>query len=209
MKAITVKSFFKKVSADQAKRSPALGDKIGVKRPDLNWTFEAVEATDLEALNKNQVVYFLNAALENYGKALIADNSENWNYVPAGITLQAAYDYATAETSRARVLTKVTALAFAKFYAAHAPALLSIPQAAANAAETVLTEWLTYAKKDNFRAAMHARLIQFAEAVMSQPEDSEVMAEFVESEADLPAVLDSLVKAFSEAETVAITADAL
>lgn len=209
MKMQSAKSFFKKVSADQAKRSPALGDKIGVKRPDLNWTFEAVEATDLEALSQSQIVYFLNAALENYGKALIADNSDNWSYVPTNVTLQAAYDYATAETSRARVLTKVTALAFAKFYAAHAPALLSIPQAAANAAETVLTEWLTYAKKDNFRTAMHARLIQFAEAVMSQPEDSEVMAEFVENEADLPAVLDSLVKAFSEAETVAITADAL
>lgn len=209
MKAINVKSFFKKVSAEQAKRSPALGDKIGVKRPDLNWSYEAVEVSDIPGLNQTQVAYFVNAALENFGRALIADNGDNWEFVPAGITLQAAYDYATAETSRARVLTKITAGEFAKFYALHAPALLSIPQAAANAATTVLTEWLSYAKRDTFRAAMHARLIQFAEAVMASGEESAVMVEFVENEHDLPVVLDALVKAFSEAETIAITADAL
>lgn len=213
MKTVSVKSFFKKVSAKQAEANPALADKVGVKRDDLNWSFEGYAAgDDFAALPAEQVAFFLNKAIEDHGRELIAspDNMANWEFSPTGLTLALAYEAATAETSRARVLTKVTATMFAKFYSKHAPALLEVKKEAALAAESVLADWLKFSKKDDLRKAMYARLNQFASALAELEEDSPIMAEFAESDTDLSAVLAALISAFSEDKTaVEITADAL
>jgi hypothetical protein len=215
MKTIQCKSFFKKVSAKQAEANPALADKVGVKRADCDWSFAGYAgATDLESVSAEHIVFFLNKAIEDHGRALVshADNSANWDYIPSqdDLTLAAAYEAATAETSRARVLTKVTATMFAKFYSKHAPELLDIKKEAALAAEGVLAEWLKYSKKDDLRKAMHARLSQFADVLAELDEDSPAMADFIESDTDLAGVLSALINAFSEDKSVVeITADAL
>ena len=215
MKTITCKSFFKKVSAKQAEAMPALAAKVGVKRADCDWSFSGFEPTDdFTALPAAQVAFFLNKAIEDHGRMLVSspDNSANWGYVPGPdeLTLAAAYEAATAETSRARVLTKVTATMFAKFYSKHAPELLEVKKEAAIAAEGVLAEWLKYSKKEDLRKAMHARLSQFADALAELDEDSPIMADFVESETDLAGVLAALIGAFSEDKSaIEITADAL
>lgn len=212
MKTVSCKSFFKKVSAKQAESMPALADKVGIKRPDLEWSFESYEAADVAAVDQAVVAFFLNSAIEAYGRSLVSDpeNAANWEFVPTGLTLTQAFDAANAETSRARVLTKVTATAFAKFYSTYAPELLGIKKEAAVAAESVIAGWLTFGKKEGIRAAMHARLSSFAAILSELPEDHQAVADFVESLVDLAAVLDALIKAFSPDQAPEIiTADSL
>lgn len=214
MKTVTVKSFFKKVSAKQAEANPSLADKVGVKRPDLNWSYESPEVSDIPQLNQEHVAFFLAKAIEDYGRALIAspDNLANWEYVPGQeeLTLAKAFEAANAERSGSRTLTKVTATIFAKFYSAHAPELLGIKKEAALAAEGVLVDWLKMNKKEDIRKAMHARLNQFAEALADLDEDSEILRNLGASDTDLTAVLGALINAFAEDKTMAeITADAL
>lgn len=210
MKLTATKSHFKSVSKGQAERNPSLGDKIGKKRADLEWSFYGFESLD-EVTNKEHALFFINKAIEDYGRELIANNGNNWDFKPSveSLTLTDAYNYANSEVNRARTLTKITASKFADFYAKHAPALIEIKAEAALAAKVVLVDWITYTKKDNFRVAMHARLVAFATAIMSLPDNNQVMADFAEDEADLPAVLDALIKAFAEPDKQVITADAL
>lgn len=213
IKTIEYKSFFKTVTAKQAEYNPALADRIGKRRPDITWLAPKYESlSELAGLEK-EVVFFINKAIESYGRELIAkdENAANWNYVPTldELSLVNAYKAATTVTSKARALTKVTAAHFAKFYSQHAPALLGIPAASALAAEAVLCNWLTYAKQDKFRTAMHARLEQFASAIMA-PGNEEVLETFASYEdCDLSATLEALLNAFSEVKVEAISADAL
>lgn len=216
MKTIQAKNFFKAVSKKQVAVNPALADRAGKKRPDCNWSFQGfVTAEDIQAASIEQVTYFLNAALEKYGKDLIIDNADNWEFVPAesDITLAAAYNYYNSDSSKARTLTKVTAGHFAEFYATHAPKLLGIPSAAAQAAKQVLVGYLTYSKKEDLRAALFIRLNQFADALVSD-ENTVIAEEFAgyeipDSEVSLLDVLAALIKAFSPVAVETISADAL
>lgn len=211
MKTITVESFFKKVSIGAATKDSSLASKVGQKRPDIKWSFEGIEATDVSSLNQDQVAFFLNQAIESYGRSLIADKNSDWDFIPASetLTLDEAFKAATTKASRERTLTKETAGEFAKFYAAHAASLLGIPEAAAKAAAAVLSSWMTYAKDEKVRAAIFARLNQLAVALSELDEDSPVLEDFAGASADLSAVLESLIKAFSEKEVETISADAL
>jgi hypothetical protein len=150
--------------------------------------------------------------VELYGKALLAspDNAANWAYLPSALSLASAYEYATAETSRSRVLTKITAAAFAKFYGKHAPALLSITRAQSLAAESVIASYATYARQETFRAAMFARLSQFAECLIDAEPDCLALVELEECELPLTDVLAALINAFDvKVVDSTITADAL
>lgn len=212
MKNVTVESFFKKVSIGAAAKDASLASKVGQKRPDIKWSFSGFEKEeDLAHLNPEQVCFFLNQAIESYGRSLIAEKNSDWDFIPASetLTLEAAYVAATTKASRERTLTKETAGEFAKFYAAHAASLLGIPEAAAKAAAAVLSSWMTYAKDEKVRAAMFARLNQLVAALGELDEDSEVLADFASAKCDLSAVLESLIKAFSEKEVETISADAL
>lgn len=215
MKTIECGSFFKKVSAKQAELNPAMGQHVGQKRPDVKWSFEGfASSADLESASHEHVMFFLNAALEAYGRELIAapENASNWEFVPSleSLTLAEAYKAATTKAERSRTLTKVTAAAFAAFYAAHASELLGIPAASAKAAQAVLVDWISFSRKETFRAAMYARLNQFATAICELAEDSPVFEEFTASEVDLSGVLAALIKAFDDKVVEdAISADAL
>lgn len=211
MKSITCKSFFKKVSAAQAEKSIELRDKVGQKRPDVSWSFVGFEsetlATDLETVKSEHVAFFLNRAIETFGRDLLAQNGANWDYVPSpdSLSLAAAFEYYNAETERTRTLTKVTAANFANFYIKHAPALLGITPQAATAAATVICDWLKYTKDAKVSAAICARLEAFTEALLALDDESEIASDATEH---LP-VLESLLKAFTAKEEETISADAL
>lgn len=211
MKTITCKSFFKKVSAAQAEKSIELKDKVGQKRADVSWSFQGVEAetlaADLAGLKNEHVAYFLNKAIEGFGRDLLAQNGSDWDYVPAAdsLTLAAAFEFYNTESERTRTLTKVTAANFANFYIKHAPTALGITPQAATAAATVICDWLKYTKDAKVSAAICARLEAFTEALLSADDESE----FASEASDHLEVLQALIKAFTAKEESVISADAL
>lgn len=209
MKTVKATSFFKKVSAAQAAKTPLLASKVGQKRPDISWSFEGFETMeDLASQKPATLCYFLNKAIEDFGRLLVAQNGTDWDFVPSSemLTLEAAFEHYNQETSRKRTLTKQTALAFGLVYQKLAPKLIGVtPAAAAMLGGTVCPEWLKYAADEKIRPTALARLNQFAEAVLELDEDSEDMIEVAEH----VEVLMALVKAFEAKEAVEISADAL
>lgn len=208
MKTVKATSFFKKVSQAQADKSPALLAKVGEKRADISWSFEAPEVADLSSIKPEVVEYFLAKAIEDYGRTLVAQNGTDWNYVPKSeeLTLAAAFDFYNQETNRKRTLTKQSALAFGQLYARFAPELIQVtPAAAAMLGTTVCPDWTKYSADEKIRPTALARLEQFASAVLDLDEDSAIMAELT----DHIEVLMALVKAFEVKETIEISADAL
>lgn|SRR5574343_441537 len=206
MKTTKATSYFKKVTAAQAAANSALESRVGKKRENLAWEFQAPEFSDLATLKPEHVEFFMARALETYGRDLIAQNAADWDYCPsaADLTLAAAYDYYNAEVSRKRTLTKETAAAFAAVYVKFAPAVLGISSDAAKAASAVICGWSSYTGKENIRAAMLARLEAFAVAAESA-ENAELM-EALEPHLE---TLISLLKAFEKKEELVISADAL
>lgn len=208
MKTVKATSFFKKVSAAQAEKSPALAAKVGQKRADISWSFEAPEVADLASLKPEHVEYFLAKAIEDFGRTLVAQNGADWDFIPSSesLTLAAAFDFYNQESSRKRTLTKQTALAFGQLYARFAPELIQVtPAAAAMLGTTVCPAYMTYSTDEKIRPTALARLEQFAAAVLDLEEDSPVMAEL----ADHVEVLMALIKAFEVKEVAEISADAL
>lgn len=209
MKTLEMKSFFKKVSEGQVKSFPILADRIGKKRDDISWKFEGfASAEDFASQSAEHIAFFLNKAIETFGRDLIAENGTDWDYVPSAekLTLAEAFTYYNEETKRERVLTKVSTANFALVYAKHAAQVLGITPAAANAAAGVISDWLKYGKDEKVSAAMLARLSSFAEALTEAEEDSELATD------TLPhiEVLMALIKFFEPKDTTpAITADAL
>lgn len=206
MKTVKAESYFKKVTEAQATGTPALADRIGQKRANMLWSFQAPEFADLPTLSPEHVEFFLARALETYGRELIARNSADWNYSPSAeeVTLSAAFEHYNQEISRKRALTKETAAAFADFYISAAPKLLGITPAAATAAKAVLCNWIQYSKNEKVREAMHARLEAFvAVAVESSEEEIE---EGLSTHGD---TLMALVRAFEGAKVEEVSADAL
>jgi len=209
MKKVEMKSFFKKVSEGQVKSFPILADRLGKKREDISWHFEGfASAEDIGSVSSEHVCFFLNKALETFGRDLIADNGTDWDFVPSAdkLTLSAAFDYYNEETKRERILTKVSTANFAIVYAKHAATALGITPAAANAAAGVISDWLKYGKDEKVSAAMLARLSSFAEVLTEAAEDSELATDTMPH----VEVLMALIKFFEPKEsTPAISADAL
>lgn len=215
MKAIKATSFFKKVTQAQAEKSPALESKIGQKRPDITWYFSGLDhensadfVRDLESLKDEHVAFFLNKAIENYGRDLIAERGTNWEYVPSmdELTLEKAFDYYSQETSRKRTLTKQTAIAFGLVYQKLAPSLIQVtPAAAAMLGSTVLPDWTKYSADEKIRATTLQRLESFAAAYVELDDESSEAQEIAPHNETLLA----LIKAFETKEVVEISADAL
>jgi hypothetical protein len=212
MKTVKFTQSFKTVSEALAAKMPALADKVGKKRESLEVSFLGFEnAYDLENVPVEQICFFLNQAIENYGKSLVQEHAVNWDFVPAveDLTLANAFAEATRVTTRARTLTKETAAAFAKFYVMFAPSLLEMPSKAAEAGAQVLREFLTYSKQESFCRNISARLESLAEKILEQEEESQVMQYLAESGIDLLEVMNALIEKFDPANLTVITADAL
>lgn len=193
MKIQSVKSFFKKVSAAAAVRA-------GEKRPDLEWSFQALEVADLEALKPESVALVLNNFTEAFGRKLIAQNGDDWNFAlsPDSVTFALAFEDLVSDVSRSRLVTKESLKALGEFYKVQAMKVLGVASPAALAGESVIANrFKQIAGKNDALAVMESRLLSLCELV---PEEE------ILPFADL---IEALILELQSLQTVKFTADLL
>lgn len=91
----------------------------GKKRDDLKVDYMALEASDIAGLDHEQVAKVLNANLIDFGKKLIAEQSDNWDFKPEAkdISFEEFYaDFSTPSKRGNRILSKANLTAYAKQY---------------------------------------------------------------------------------------------
>lgn len=216
MKTVTFEQNFKTVTRSLADKVPALADRIGKKRESLNVTFSGfADAEDFASVPSEIVCFYLNKAIEAYGKSLVQENATDWSFQPSAesLTITAAYESDTSSVSRARTLTAATAGEFAKFYVSFGPQLLAdLSERAALAGAEVIKKFSVYSAQENYCVNMTSRLLALSEALLEQDEDSPALSyvsEVAESGVDLFAVLSALISKFDPASLQVVTADAL
>lgn len=193
MKTISLKSFFKKVSATAAVRA-------GQKRADLNWSFEGFSAESPEEFpSAEKIAFVLNSFTEAFGRKLIAQNGDDWDFCPTAeqVTFELAFADATSSVSRARLITKESLEKLAQFYILNA-SKLQVPQASAIAgAQVIRSRFQLIAGKNDALEVMSSRLLSLVE--VCEPEEIEPFA----------ALIEALVSEASELQALEISADAL
>lgn len=183
MKIQTTKSFFKKVSASAAVRA-------GEKRPDLEWSFQALEVADLADLKQESVCLVLNNFTEAFGRKLIAQSGDDWNFSlsPESVTFALALEDLVSDVSRSRLVTKESLKALGEFYKVQAMKVLGVASPAALAGEAVIANrFKQIAGKNDALAVMESRLLSLCELVPE--EDILPFADLIEA---LVAELQSL-----------------
>lgn len=161
MKIQSTKSFFKKVSASAAVRA-------GEKRPDLEWSFQALEVADLETLKPESVCLVLNNFTEAFGRKLIAQSGDDWNFSlqAESVTFALALEDLVSDVSRSRLVTKESLKALGEFYKVQAQKVLGVASPAALAGEAVIANrFKQIAGKNDALAVMESRLLSLCELV--------------------------------------------
>lgn len=183
MKIVSAKSFFKKART---------GVNAGVKREDLTWTFEAIDASDVATLPDDQVARMINGVIESFGRKLIATNSDDWNFTVSGAECNFAAAYADMIEERksgGRILTKDSLSKFADVYVSVMVAGGIPAKAAATVAMLIKEKFVSVAGKVDVVAALAGRMNQFCE--LASDEDLEPVAEVADA---LISLLDELSK---------------
>lgn len=92
---IIVEQFFKTVSAKSNPNSP----RVGQKREDVRMEFPVISP---ESLTPEQIQTLAHELVANYAKKLIAQNSENWDYIPTeeNCNFHLAYEDLIADSNR-------------------------------------------------------------------------------------------------------------
>lgn len=195
MKNITVKSHFKKVSDKSSNR-------YGEKRPDLEWQFNGLEAQDFTAMDDEalaKVATLANATLESYGRKLLLQNNDDWDFDPSEyVTIDKVYDDLTSTITRKRKVTKETLAKCGEFYARWA-SLIGKEEKAANAGSRVIAEKLQpIAGKAEALEVMRDNLLQLIEKASEESANNIKLSEELEANADclewLVSECDSLVE---------------
>lgn len=192
---LKAKSFFKKVSEKATVRA-------GMKRPDLEWSFKgfnAEQVASFAAEQPNQVAFVLNQFVESFGRKLIAEKGDDWDFCPDvdAVTFSAAYAAATSPTSRSRLITKDSLSKLGAFYVSQAQKLGIAVASAVAGGKVIESRFQLVAGKDDAIQVMQSRLLQLVE--VCEPDDVESFAELIEA----------LIAETSELMQVTITADAL
>lgn len=193
MKTIQASSFFKKVSATAAVRA-------GMKRPDLKWEFTGLaDSTELASLDQDKLVKVANLFIENYGRKLIAQKSDDWEFCPVAseVTFEKAFEEEFSAVSRSRLITKDSLDKLATFYVSQT-AKLGLTNASATAGAAVIrSRFALISGKVDALAVMSARILSLVE--LCEPSEVEPFAELIEA----------LVKEIDELSNLSVTADAL
>jgi hypothetical protein len=181
MKTIQVKSFFKKVSD---KSSP----KFGQKREDLHWSFDGMEADTIRAMDSEtleKVATLANATLESFGRKLILQNADDWDFDPSDIvTIDTCYKDLTSETTRKRKVTKESLAKCGAFYGAWAH-LIGKESKASSAGEKVIAAKLQpIASNTDALEVMKSNIVELLEKVAEESENNIKLAEDFEANAD-------------------------
>lgn len=219
MKLTVGKQQFKTVSAKQAEVSPVLADRIGRKRAQVEFQLPVWEVSDLATLVEQQgslLLTCLNNAIADLAKAKFAENGTNWDWKPdPEVDLSLSSLVASFESSgRGRVLTNESAGKLVAWIQRNVSELVagiksqddSYTATQLTAICTVITSFTVYAAKDaTVLAKVVLRLEQIGEAIAG----SEGLAESFSAEPSLADVYEALIKKFSRADEIEITADAL
>lgn len=192
MKTQTTKSFFKKVS------STGTNPRAGTKRPDLNWSFEAVEAEDLSSLSPVQASAMINSVIEAFGRKQIAQAGDDWNFVPSGINFTSAYEDLVAERTSSRLITKESLKALGIFYQVQVVKVLGSTHAAGLAGANLIQDrFRSVSGKNDVLGVMLSRF----ESLIEKCEEEEILP-FVE-------VMEALMKEIGELMEITVSADML
>lgn len=192
MKIIAAKSFFKKARVGSVN--------AGVKREDLVWSYEGLDASDVASLAQADVARVLNNFIESYGRKLIAASGDDWNFTvePAQCNFAVAFADLIAERTSGRILTKESLARFADVYVAVMVAT-GVPVKAANTVASLIREkFASVAGKTDVIEAIANRIAQFCDS--ASDDDLEPIADVVDA---IVTLLDDL-KAPAE-----ITVDAI
>lgn len=132
----------------------------GEARPKLRWEYAGFEPNCSEAIA-------INAALEDFGRKLIAENGRDWAYTPTSQTCNIAELQAYLERERAgwtRTVTKETLAACAAYYKDAAVRILGKSEVAAAAGATLIAEKLKAANGNpDVAKVFRANLISICE----------------------------------------------
>lgn len=182
MKTVSATSFFKKARAGSVN--------AGVKRENLTWTFEAIDASDVANLDAAEVSRVLNSFIESFGRKLIGANSDDWNYsVDSTVcNFPAAYaDLIEERKSGGRVLTKDSLASFATIYTSVMVANGIPAKAAVTVASLIKEKFVSVAGKADVIEAISNRVAQFCD--FASEEELEPIAEVVDAVVSLLAEL--------------------
>lgn len=168
MKTIEVKSFFKTVRNEKSSH-------FGKLRPELAWNFDGFEsAEDIAVQDTDKLCVVLNDALEKYGKSRLLWNTEDWDYVPVDVTVEALYADIVLEVTRTRTVTKETLAVAGKTYARYASLIGKSLPAAAAGGKVIEGKLFPIAGQSNAIEVFRDSLLQFVE-VLSDSSDVEVL----------------------------------
>ena len=187
-------SYFHKVSA---KNSP----RYGQKRENLEWQYAGFEPSCPEAKA-------INAAIEAFGRRLLLENGENWDFqpTPENCNLEALVQSLDAERGGwSRVLTKATLDAAGTYYFSASIRLLGKDQAAATAGSRIIREKCKAAAGNPAVADAMMNNIEALVAAVADSEDSEE----VEKLAEHAAVFEKLLELLAEYRSIRVDAAAL
>lgn len=193
MKTIETSSFFKKVSASATVRA-------GMKRPDLKWSFQGFETSeDLNSIPTEKVVKVLNLFVESFGRKLIAQKGDDWDFVPqaSDITFEKAFEEEFSAISRSRLITKDSLDKLATFYVSQAQKIGTSVAAATAGAQVIRSRFSLISGKTDALEVMSARILSLVE--LCEPSEVEPFADLIEA----------LVKEIAELQNLSVTADAL
>ena len=218
MKTIKTKQTFKSVSAKQVELFPALADRIGKKRPVVEFDLGQYEASDMPELVEKHtglLLTCLNDAIAMLAKQKFAAQPADWSYVPSADDLSLENLAASFESqSRGRVLTLESAGKLAAWLQRNVMQIASVIQTIEpgykaeqfTAIVAVIAKYTAYeAKGSDFLAKVLMRLEQIMEAIGSDDQ----LAEAISLEPELVNVMDALTKKFSKSMDDEISEDAL
>lgn len=219
MKLVIAKQTFKSVSAKQVELNPALADRIGKKRPVVEFSLPEYEPADIAAMlpeHAQVIATCLNEALSGLAKNLFAAKPAEWDYKPDAESELSLAALATSfeSVSRGRMLTLENATKLATWINKNLAAIVTGIQVAepsflptqASAIIGVIAKYTAYeAKGAEFSEKVVSRLNQIMEAIA---ESEDLLASFM-NEPVLAGIMEALLKKFSKAVDEEITVDAL
>lgn len=169
------------------------GAHAGEKRDSVNVDYLALEVSDVAKLDQNDVVKVLNDCIIGYGKRLLTENSDNWNYVPSDLSFDSFIADFNAPSARGnRILSKEKLTAIAVTYELYAVETLNKSEAAGRTGgQVIMSKFSIISGNQKMLAVM-----------------AENLSEMTVSE-DLQLAYDALIELLSELMSVEITEDSL
>lgn len=127
----------------QFKTVNAKSDSIhaGQKREDQTINYLAVESEDIKDMNSDQIAKIINSKIVDYAKRLLAENSDNWDYLPqeSDLTFDAMFEDFSKPSARGnRILSKANLATYANEYGIYLKAKLNKSDASVNANKQVI-----------------------------------------------------------------------